>query len=88
MLEVEITRLALAQMEESRAWYALEQENLGEEFVDAVAAAIEATQERPRQFPFYHRQVRRCVLHRFPFQNVLRHQADQDTHPACGACQP
>ena len=68
MLEIEMTRLAIAQADESRAWYELEQEDLGEEFVDALEAALVAIQKNPRQFPIYHNQVRRYLMSRFPFQ--------------------
>ena len=65
---IEITRLANAELDRTRAWYDVQRRGLGQEFLDEVEHFVAAIQESPLRFPIYHNAVRRCVLKRFPYQ--------------------
>ena len=52
---------------EARAWYANIRPELGDRFVLAVEAAVEALAEHPLQFPLVHRTTRRAGVRRFPY---------------------
>lgn len=52
---------------DAATWYEQHRERLGQEFLDAVDAALEAIAEQPQRHPVVHRDVRRSLLKRFPF---------------------
>jgi hypothetical protein len=52
MLEIEISRLALAEADVSRAWYEAEQEKFGEDFISELDRQIKAIQKNPADIHF------------------------------------
>jgi hypothetical protein len=52
---------------EAALWYERERPGLGREFLEAIRAVFQRIEERPRQFPAVFREIRRAILHRFPF---------------------
>lgn len=48
-------------------WYEEQQEGLGAEFVEEVSATIDAIEEEPLRFPKTFRELRRAIVHRFPY---------------------
>ena len=66
--ELEISRLAMAELDLARAWYENQRRGLGEEFLDEVERHVATIRESPLRFPVHHHAVRRCVVRRFPFQ--------------------
>jgi hypothetical protein len=63
---------AKVELRESAQWYEQKREGLGEDFVASVESALEIIEKRPRQFTQLNvgskdREVRRCVLKRFPY---------------------
>jgi len=66
--DLEISRLAMAELDVARAWYENQLSQLGEEFLDEIEQHVAAIRESPLKYPVYHNAVRRCVVTRFPFQ--------------------
>jgi len=52
----------------ARNWYEKERPGLGDEFLDAVAAAMRFLEERAELERFYFRNFRRVLLRRFPYK--------------------
>ena len=67
MIPVVVRRHAEADIEQARAWYASEDEQLGARFTEEVSRTIERIGTLPDQFPEIGRGVRRALLHRFPY---------------------
>ena len=63
---------AKEELRESAHWYEQKRDGLGDDFVSSVERALEIIETRPRQFTQMNvgskgREVRRCVLKRFPY---------------------
>jgi plasmid stabilization system protein ParE len=67
MTSVIVLDRAEAEMTLSYAWYEDERPGLGEEFLQAVNTAFTSIRDNPNLCPFVHRQIRRALVHRFPF---------------------
>ena len=52
----------------AREWYDQRSERLGDEFLDAVAAALEELEHNPELSRLYYRNFRRVLLRRFPYK--------------------
>jgi hypothetical protein len=68
--------------QEAARWYEARRNNLGQEFLDAVALRLEAIEQHPLRFARLEtlrtkREVRRCFLQRFPFQIIFEIRADE-----------
>jgi hypothetical protein len=69
---------AAADVEDGWRWYEARREGLGDEFLDAIPAALQFIQDQPHAAPVVHRDVRRQLLQRFPYAPYYRligHQA-------------
>ena len=52
---------------EAASWYEGERTDLGTEFLDELRTTFSRVEEGPERFPVVFREVRRAILHRFPF---------------------
>jgi hypothetical protein len=52
---------------EAASWYEGERANLGTEFLDELQTTFSRVEEGPQRFPVVFLEVRRAILHRFPF---------------------
>ena len=52
---------------EAASWYEGERADLGTEFLDELRTTFSRIEEGPQRFPVVFREVRRAILHRFPF---------------------
>jgi plasmid stabilization system protein ParE len=48
-------------------WYEEQREGLGLQFMEEVSIVIDAAQSAPRRFPVTFRNLRRALVHRFPY---------------------
>lgn len=67
---------AAADVEDAYLWYEGQRTGLGEEFLSAVGAALEAIKANPKFFPVVHRETRRALLSRFPYGLFYRIMGD------------
>jgi|SRR5215213_742497 len=58
---------AAAELAEARLWYALQREGLDDELMHRVDEALQRIVHSPYAYPVVYRQLRRAVLHQFPF---------------------
>ena len=67
MNTIVVRRLAEAEIAVAKAWYELQSKGLGDRFIDEFYRSAIAIAEGPLRWPLYHGQIRRYVLHRFPY---------------------
>lgn len=58
---------ARAEIKEAYDWYEERRPALGEEFLGEVRKTLASVEEAPRLCPVIRRDVRRALLHRFPY---------------------
>jgi plasmid stabilization system protein ParE len=73
---------ATAELRESAHWYNVKRDSLGDEFLDAFERALDIIEAHPHRFTRIptedeQREVRRCVLKRFPFLIAYEILADE-----------
>ncbi|NIM52619.1 MAG: type II toxin-antitoxin system RelE/ParE family toxin [Gemmatimonadales bacterium] len=74
---------AAADIADARLWYEDRRPGLGAAFEEAVAAAITFVRDTPQAFPVVHRDVRRVLLHRFPYALYYRIEDNKIRVIAC-----
>ena len=52
---------------EAYKWYEEKVPGLGSDFLTVIERALELIQENPARFPVIYRNVRRALMHRFPY---------------------
>ena len=77
MTQVYVRSLVEWDLFEARKWYNDEDPQLGREFIDEFRRTVRRLREMPLQFPSVGRDVRRALLHRFPYAVYFLLQADQ-----------
>ena len=58
---------AEAELAEARLWYAQQREGLDDALMQRVEEALQRIADAPYAYPVVYRQLRRAVLHQFPF---------------------
>lgn len=66
-MSVVIRPVALAELEEARAWYDEHRPGLGDEFARAADESIRHVGAAPTMFPSVHGSIRRLLMRRFPY---------------------
>lgn len=75
MIPVVIRHRAEADLERARAWYARDDDRLGIAFVEEFDRTVQRISALPDQFPEVGREVRRALLHRFPYATYFVRRA-------------
>ena len=73
MWPVEVHPEVYDELEEARSWYENNAEGLGADFLEEVERAINTIRRTPEAWPVYMDDVRRFLVHRFPFAVLYRH---------------
>jgi plasmid stabilization system protein ParE len=58
---------AEADVSDAFSWYEEQMKGLGRGFLSSIEKALQSIQARPARFPIIHKNVRRALLHRFPY---------------------
>ena len=58
---------AEAEIEEAYRWYEEQRKGLGFDFLLCIEDAIEKISRNPELYPLVHKNVRRALIHRFPY---------------------
>jgi plasmid stabilization system protein ParE len=66
-LRVSLRSEAAAEIARARSWYEDHKPGLGVAFEETLTATLGLIRENPKAFPVAHRDVRRALLHRFPY---------------------
>ena len=67
-MTLRLTREAEQDADEAIRWYDEKSTTLGDEFLKNVNKCIESIERHPEIYPRVHRQMRRALLERFPYQ--------------------
>ncbi|MCX6350824.1 MAG: type II toxin-antitoxin system RelE/ParE family toxin [Bacteroidetes bacterium] len=71
-----ITKEAEEDLTDSYAWYNLQKNNLGEDFITAIENGFSQIETNPFTFQLVTKTTRRAVTKRFPFSIYYRMDAD------------
>ena len=66
-MKLEILELASLEIDDGHEYYNLQQEKLGDSFKNDVQLDIDNIAVSPKLYPLIKTDIRRCVLHRFPY---------------------
>jgi toxin ParE1/3/4 len=80
---VRFTQEAAAEVIAAQDWYEDQGAGLGTQFRDELDAAVQRIAENASQFPAVLNDVRRALMHRFPYCLFFRVEADAITVIAC-----
>ncbi|MBI3927735.1 MAG: type II toxin-antitoxin system RelE/ParE family toxin [Armatimonadetes bacterium] len=65
--QVRIRAVAQADIEEAAQYYELQSSGLGQRFLDEVLSSLQSFESNPFRYPAVHDEIRRALVHRFPF---------------------
>lgn len=68
---------AIADLEETVAWYEAQRPGLGSEFIEGFHKTIQSLKANPEQFSLYYRGFRRTLLRRFPYKVFFRIEGEK-----------
>lgn len=71
-MQIRFRTEAASDLESAAAWYGRQREGLGREYLAEVDHALDLICERPDAFPLVAHQVRRSLVHRFPYAVYYR----------------
>ena len=74
---------ARAEIQEAYRWYERQRPGLGEEFLEAVQASLEAVERSPQLYPKIRGEARRALLHRFPYAILYVAEPERTVVFAC-----
>ena len=66
-LTVRFTGFAFSEMEDTKEYYNLQQENLGDVFKQDFRNVVDRIHKFPKLYPIVMGDIRKCTLHRFPY---------------------
>ena len=64
---LKISQLAFLEIEDAKEYYNLQNSTLGDTFKNDIKRSIESIKKFPNLYPNITNDMRRCVLHRFPY---------------------
>lgn len=80
---VHVRRAAELDVAEAQLWYEAQRNGLGAEFHSEVSQVIDRLAETPLIYQIAHRDVRRAIVHRFPYLIWYRVLGEEVTVLAC-----
>src|SRR5688572_2859264 len=75
-MQIVIRPAAAADIEDAFLWYEQQRPGLGSEFLSTVDDALQVIQRAPQRHPVIHRNTRRALLPRFPYDVYYRTYSD------------
>ena len=81
--EVQVRRAAEIDIAEAQVWYETQQTGLGAEFRSEISRVIDRLARTPLIYQVVHRDVRRAMVHRFPYLVWYRVEGETVVILAC-----
>lgn len=75
-MKIEIAKIAQQEFNESKQFYEIEQAGLGIRFENEIKNAISHIKKSPSIWSFERGEIRRYILHRFPYKILYSIQED------------
>lgn len=66
-IDVDVHPLAMIEIDEADDWYANVDQQVADDFLEAVYTALKNIDDHPRAFPVVKPPLRRCMLRGFPY---------------------
>ena len=66
-MTLKISQLAFFEIEDAKEYYNLQNSTLGDTFKNDIKRSIESIKKFPNLYPNITNDMRRCLLHRFPY---------------------
>ena len=76
MMEVIFSELAIQELDDAARFYEMEFEGLGERFRKEVEKAVLRISEYPEAWSVERGEIRKCVLHKFPYKILYSIEGD------------
>lgn len=76
MMRVIFTRFAKLELDDAICFYELEYSGLGKKFKDEVKKAAFRIAENPQAWPVERGEIRKCLLHKFPYKLLYSVEVD------------
>lgn len=77
MKTVRFLRPAELEMLDAARYYELQAPGLGDDFLDKIGSAIQDIAEHPERWPIIRFNIRRRLVHRFPYAILYRVEPDE-----------
>jgi plasmid stabilization system protein ParE len=76
MMKIIFSKFAVQELNEATLYYEVEFKGLGQEFRHEVRKASKRISEYPEAWPVERGEIRKCILHKFPYK--LLYSLEQD----------
>ncbi|SFP73938.1 type II toxin-antitoxin system RelE/ParE family toxin [Hydrogenimonas thermophila] len=76
-MKLKILELAYLEIENGKEYYNLQEEKLGDKFKKEIQTSIDNIITFPKLYPEVENNIRRCLLHKFPYS--IFYTIDNDT---------
>lgn len=76
-MKSQLTPEAELDLSEAIRWYDERDQELGDDLLRHVYHCIASIETNPRLYPIVHRQMRRALVHRFPFQILYEIESEE-----------
>ncbi|MBI3354391.1 MAG: type II toxin-antitoxin system RelE/ParE family toxin [Nitrospirae bacterium] len=76
-MKIEILEIARLEFEEAKEFYEIEQSGLGARFEDEIRNSLLRIQQYPQAWQSERREIRRYILHKFPYKILYSIQDDK-----------
>ena len=70
---------AVLELEDGKEYYNLKQDKLGENFKQTVQECIDRILYNPELYPKLQDEIRRCIIHKFPYNIYYTHDKTKKT---------
>ena len=75
--QIEILKIARLEYDEARAFYEIEQPGIGVKFEEEIKYSLLRIQQYPQAWSLEREEIRRYILHRFPYKILYSIQGDK-----------
>ena len=75
--KIEILEIARLEFDEAKEFYEMEQAGLGTRFEDEIKRSLLRIQQYPQAWPPERKEIRRYILHKFPYKILYSIQSDK-----------
>jgi len=76
-MKIEILEIARREYDEAKDFYETEQPGLGSQFKEQIKHSLLRIQQYPQAWPPERKEIRRYIVHKFPYKILYSIQADK-----------
>ena len=75
-MDIIFSRMAKQELEDATHYYEIEHEGLGRQFRNEIRKSVNRISEYPKAWSFDKEDVRKCLLHKFPYKILYSIEED------------